>query len=163
MALSSPGLRILMLVTDAHGGHGGIAQYNRDILEALAAFDSVEEVVVLARVMPNEQVEPPIKIRYRWESACGLGGFIKAVAIEGLIGPRFDLIYCAHINLMPFAVILSRARGTPIMLAIYGIDAWTKSKTLLGRLGTKRIDMVSSISQLTLDPVSYTHLTLPTT
>jgi len=29
-------MRILMLVTDAHGGFGGIAQYNQDVLEALS-------------------------------------------------------------------------------------------------------------------------------
>lgn len=31
-------MRILALVTEAFGGHGGIAQYNRDLLEAMSAF-----------------------------------------------------------------------------------------------------------------------------
>ena len=35
-------VRMLALVTDAFGGAGGIAQYNRDLLTALAAEDAVE-------------------------------------------------------------------------------------------------------------------------
>ena len=34
--MTRSGLRVLALVTDAFGGHGGIAQYNRDFLSALA-------------------------------------------------------------------------------------------------------------------------------
>ena len=37
---------MLMLATDAHGGFGGIAQYNRDVLDALSALDQVARVVV---------------------------------------------------------------------------------------------------------------------
>jgi phosphatidylinositol alpha-1,6-mannosyltransferase len=47
--LTRPRLRILALVTDAFGGHGGIAQYNRDFLSALAGNESIAEVTVLER------------------------------------------------------------------------------------------------------------------
>ena len=42
-------LRVLALVTDAFGGHGGIAQYNRDFLSSLAACDRIGDVIVLPR------------------------------------------------------------------------------------------------------------------
>src|SRR5215813_7551291 len=48
--MAQSGLRILALVTDAFGGHGGIAQYNRDFLSALAGCDRVGEVIVLPRL-----------------------------------------------------------------------------------------------------------------
>src|SRR5215831_3123856 len=58
--MADPPLRVLALVTDAFGGHGGIAQYNRDFLSALARCDRVGEVIVLPRLggrsvgaMPN--------------------------------------------------------------------------------------------------------------
>ena len=41
--------RVLALVTDAFGGHGGIAQYNRHFLSALAACEGIGEVIVLPR------------------------------------------------------------------------------------------------------------------
>ena len=40
-------LNVLALVTDAHGGFGGISQYNRDALEAIASYDTVGRVDVL--------------------------------------------------------------------------------------------------------------------
>jgi len=51
-----PPLRVLALVTDAFGGHGGIAQYNRDFLSALAECEGVGEVIVLPRAgaVPSE-------------------------------------------------------------------------------------------------------------
>ena len=44
------GLNILALVTDAHGGYGGIAQYNRDLFRALADSAAVSRVLALPRL-----------------------------------------------------------------------------------------------------------------
>src|SRR5262245_47368150 len=49
--MSKSSLRVLALVTDAFGGHGGIAQYNRDFLISLAKCDCIGDVIVLPRVM----------------------------------------------------------------------------------------------------------------
>ena len=46
--VKASGLRVLALVTEAFGGRGGIAQYNRDFLGALARCDGVGDVTVLA-------------------------------------------------------------------------------------------------------------------
>src|SRR6266540_2139587 len=48
-AMAQPSLRVLALVTDAFGGHGGIAQYNRHFFSSLAACDRIGDVVVLPR------------------------------------------------------------------------------------------------------------------
>src|SRR5215467_8877913 len=48
-AMVGPSLRVLALVTDAFGGRGGIAQYNRDFLSSLATCDQISDVVVLPR------------------------------------------------------------------------------------------------------------------
>ena len=54
-------MKVLLLCTDAYGGHGGIALYNRDLAEALAARDDVEEVIVVPRVIRRETGElPPV-------------------------------------------------------------------------------------------------------
>ena len=50
-------LKVLALVTDAYGGYGGIAQYNRDFLSALADMDEIQSVHVLPRqVVDDEKV-----------------------------------------------------------------------------------------------------------
>ena len=42
-------MKILALVTDGFGGHGGIAQYDRDFSKALASLDAIESVRILPR------------------------------------------------------------------------------------------------------------------
>src|SRR5258708_13117199 len=60
MATSS--LRVLALVTDAFGGHGGIAQYNRDLIRSLATCDGISDVVVLPRIA-EETSGTPAKVQ----------------------------------------------------------------------------------------------------
>ena len=59
---TAPSLRVLALVTDAFGGHGGIAQYNRDFLTSLAGCDSVAEVIVLPRAAAESAAELPANL-----------------------------------------------------------------------------------------------------
>ena len=61
--MARSGLRILALVTDAFGGHGGIAQYNRDFLSALARCDGVGDVIVLPRRCAESVGALPIGVR----------------------------------------------------------------------------------------------------
>ncbi len=42
-------MKVLLLTSDAYGGHGGIALYNRCLAEALVAMPEVTEVVVVPR------------------------------------------------------------------------------------------------------------------
>ena len=57
-------LSFLALVTDAFGGYGGIAQYNRDFLGALAASGAVSSITVLPRVAP-EPIATPAAVRQK--------------------------------------------------------------------------------------------------
>jgi hypothetical protein len=51
-------LRILALLPDAFGGHGGSARYNRHLLTALCSEPRVAGVVAIVRWMPNPLDEP---------------------------------------------------------------------------------------------------------
>lgn len=144
-------LRILALMTDAHGSMGGIAQYNRDLLEALDRLDTVGEIVVLPRIAPEPVNGVPAKVIYNLK---GLGGKIRyLLATVELIWSikRFDLIYCAHVSLMPVGRVLSRLFRIPLVLAIYGIDAWSPHSSWLVRRTARRCDLILSISHITLD------------
>lgn len=139
----------MMLATDAHGGFGGIALYNRDVIDAMCGLEGVAEVMVLPRIMPEAGFTHPAKSTYDLASAAGTKGFITRSAVHGL--GRYDVVYCAHINLLPIAAALARARRLPLVLAIYGIDAWQRPVGLAGRFGFGAVSLVVSISQITLD------------
>lgn len=138
-----------MLATDAHGGFGGIAQYNRDVIDALCGIERVAEVAVLPRIMPEAGFAHPAKATYDVASASGTKGFIARSAAHAL--GRYDFIYCAHINLLPVAAAAARLRRLPLVLAIYGIDAWQPPVGLAARVGMSAVSLVVSISQITLD------------
>lgn len=139
-----------MLATDAHGGDGGIAKYNRDVLDSLSQSDSVSEILVLPRRVAHVSFMSPAKVRYDMTSAAGLKNYLGRSAANAL-GRGFDLVYCAHINLLPLAAIIAGLRRTPLALAIYGIEAWQRPVSPLHRLAVRLPALVISISQITLD------------
>lgn len=144
-------MRVLMLVTDAHGGFGGIAQYNRDVIDAMSGMDAVNEIVVLPRLIADPEFEDPHKTRYVRSASQGLKSFLWYSALEALRGATYDLVYCAHINLLPVAAAISRVARCPLVLAIYGTDGWEKPGSRLTTAALSSVSLVISISQLTLD------------
>jgi glycosyltransferase involved in cell wall biosynthesis len=145
------GRRILMLVTDAHGGFGGISQYNRDVLEALGRFDRVGEIVVLPRIVNDARFNVPTKVRYDLAGASGARSYLWRCVVQAFMGGSYDLVYCAHINLIPMAKAIASVQRAPLLLAIYGTDSWWRPpRPFVARLAN-RADFVISISQITLD------------
>ena len=140
-----------MLVSDAHGGFGGISQYNCDVIDALVAREAVEEIVVLPRVISDPSFRAPPKVRYIREASTGLKSFVSRSLLEGAFGKNYGLVYCAHINLMPIAAAISRMRRLPLALAIYGVDAWERPANRMTVNALSHAHLVLSISQLTLD------------
>lgn len=141
-------MRILALVTDAFGGFGGIAQYNRDFLLACAQSDDVKEIVVLPRLAKSDdrpayaekifQVSPRYgRVAYSW------------AALQLLIrtGP-FDVIFCGHIYMAPVAALLARVFKLRFWLQIHGIEAWSVPPIPL-RWAAQEADLVTSVSRYT--------------
>lgn len=142
-------MRILLITTDAFGGHGGIAQYNRDLLMALAAMPEVEEVVAVPRNVQYAPGELPAKLRFHAEAAGGKLRFVrKAIAVAR---GHFDLVVCGHINLLPVAALLKLKLRAPLALLAYGIDVWQPHSSVLVRSLLGSADAVWSISEITRD------------
>ncbi len=142
-------MRILALVPDAFGGHGGIAQYNRDFLTALCQHSQVSQVVAIPRVAPKPLEPLPEKLLF---DTSGLGGsirYVAAVARRVLVAPRFDLVYCGHIHLMPLAWLMAWLLKIPLWLMIYGIEAWQPTSRWLADRLSLRVSRVISISGIT--------------
>lgn len=141
-------MRILLLTTDAYGGHGGIAFYNRCLAEAMAQMPEVTEVVVVPRVMRFAPTDIPPKIHFVADAVGGKWRYLRAVA--RLIGGQFDLIICGHVNLLPLAVPIAKFKRLPMVLQVHGIDVWDRPSANLA-FWARQVNSVWSVSGVTRD------------
>jgi phosphatidylinositol alpha-1,6-mannosyltransferase len=145
---------------DAFGGLGGIAQYNQDVLRALDAAPEVSEIVAAPRRMPLAPGSLPAKLSYI------TGGLRNRVAYIGAIiqllrkDSRYDLVCCGHIRLLPMAFLAKMITGAPLLLIIYGVDAWDPIKSKITGYFLSKIDFIISISEITKQRfLQWSHLT----
>jgi phosphatidyl-myo-inositol dimannoside synthase len=140
-------LRVLALVTEAFGGRGGIAQYNRDFLSALARCDRVGEVIVFPRfgsvsvnALPTglHQLRP-VESRH----AYSLAALWTAIAHRPV-----DFVFCGHLRMTPLAAVICRVLNVPLWLQIHGVDVWHELSALQRR-AVESATMVTSVSRHT--------------
>jgi glycosyltransferase involved in cell wall biosynthesis len=136
-------MNVLVLCTDAYGGHGGIALYTRDLIEALASHSRVDEVVAIPRVIRGALQTPPPNVTFVAGAARNAAAYFAAVARYGR--RPFDLVVCAHVNLLPIARMLRRRT----LLMIYGIEAWKPTRR--GAALVAGVDAMASISEITCE------------
>jgi phosphatidylinositol alpha-1,6-mannosyltransferase len=139
--------RALVFLTDAFGGRGGIAQFNRDLLTSLANDPAYTRVVALPRLLFEQSPRVPKKLEFRKESA---GGKIRYVveSVRAVMSEKFDVVICAHINLISIAAAAAAAQRVPLLLVVYGLEAWKAPRGLAAKL-VKRADAVVAISEYT--------------
>ena len=142
-------MRILVLTTDAFGGHGGIAKFNRDLLTALCAHPDCREVIAIPRFVPNSIESLPSGLTYVTEGLNGKWKYIATTLKYIIKKSNFDLIICAHINLLPLSFYAKLIVRAPLLLLIYGVDAWNPAKSVLNNYLVKYVDAFISISRLT--------------
>jgi phosphatidyl-myo-inositol dimannoside synthase len=143
------GVKILALVTDAFGGHGGIAQYNRNLLVVCCAMPEVDRVVTIPRLLCQPIGVLPDRLDYRSASAGSKFRFV--LESHGAARERFDLLLCGHINLLPVAALLALKLKCPMALILHGIEAWRPHRSLLVRHLVGQVDVVWAVSRLTRD------------
>src|SRR5712691_4940191 len=136
---------MLAIVTDAYGGRGGIAQYNRDFLGASAESGILSSITVLPRQTPDPP-EPPRGIR-QLRAHAGRVGYSIAALRTALVQP-FDLVFCGHLFMAPLAVLIARFTGAKLIVQTHGIEAWHRpSRTQ--RAALEQADLVLSVSRHT--------------
>ncbi len=151
--------RILALVSDAFGGHGGIAKFNRDFLGALCSDPDCGEVMALPRLLTSLPGPLPKKLTYLVDGANN-----KARYIAGLLGvlatrSKFDLVICGHVRLIPIAWVARALSGGRLVLVIHGIDAWKPTGNPVTNALVNRVDAFISVSALTMERfIGWTHL-----
>jgi phosphatidylinositol alpha-1,6-mannosyltransferase len=132
------------LVTDAFGGRGGIAQYNRDLLSAAAAVAPALRLEVLPRMAPDtvDHVEPRIR-----QHAPRAGRLAYAAAALGLVWRRRPaVVFCGHLYMAPLSLLLARLVGARLVVQLHGIEIWS-APSGLRRKALEAADMVLCVSR----------------
>jgi asparagine synthase (glutamine-hydrolysing) len=146
-------LRAVVLVTDAFGGLGGIAKFNRDFLTALSEHERIQEVIVLPRLMPRNPEPTPAKVRTISAALGGKFRYLAAIWDLAFTLRRLDdaelMIFCGHINLLPAAAFAKLICHGTLHLTIYGIDSWKPLRNVAIRASLRFIDGFISISRVT--------------
>ena len=142
-------MRILALVSDAYGGHGGISVFNRSFLSAIAEMDDVEFVKGLPRLIEKHEVLPQ-KLIQETTAAQGIGAYSREL-LRTMSKSKFDLVICGHINLLPFASLAKRRFRCPLALNVHGIDVLEAKHRFGLHYLARRVDALISVSRLTLD------------
>lgn len=140
-------MNVLALVTDAFGGDGGIARFNRDLLGAIAAMPEVERVDVLCRHPARRGEALPPKVAQASARGGRLGYAVRALA-RGAFGPRYDVVLCSHLHLGPVAAVVARLQRAPLWLQLHGIESWQRPGSLRRRAAAQAA-LVTAISRYT--------------
>jgi len=143
-ASAKTGMRWLALVSDAFGGMGGIAQYNRDLLSAAAASGQIHSI----RVLPRHAMEPAHVPAGIYQMAPKSRAAYPLAAIAAALTERLDVVFCGHIHFAPLAAAIASARGARLVVQAHGIEAWTRPWNIW-RAAIERSDFVLAVSRYT--------------
>ena len=137
-------LKILALVTDAFGGKGGIAQYNRDFITALSACPRIASIDILPRLCVGEAEGLPVrtrqfKPRYNqlWYS---VGAFVLAIRC------RPNVVFCGHPLMVTLAAPIAKVCGAKLVIQAHGTDV-RRRPSPTKRTGLEAADLILAVSR----------------
>jgi phosphatidylinositol alpha-1,6-mannosyltransferase len=142
--VTKTGARILALVTDAYGAGGGIAQYNRDIIGALASWPSVGSIEVLPRLGVARPGQTPPGARQYAPVRHPIAYSLKAFALA--LRRRPDIVFCGHLFMAPLAFLVARLRGAKLVVQTHGVEIWPRPGPLR-RGAVEAADLVLCVSR----------------
>jgi phosphatidylinositol alpha-1,6-mannosyltransferase len=134
---------MLALVTDAYGGRGGVAQYNRDFFWALTEA-GLSTITVLPRQAPDF---PGTETAKQLPARPGRIAYSVA-ALRTALFRTVDVVFCGHLFMAPLAVLIARLKGAKIIMQAHGIEAWPRP-TRIQRTAVERADLVLCVSRHT--------------
>jgi phosphatidyl-myo-inositol dimannoside synthase len=142
-------MRVLVLVTDAFGGRGGIAQYNRHLLRALCELPGMERVIAVPRVMTYPPEEMPRNLEYRTAALGGKARYALFSLITAFTVPKVDLVICSHLHLLPIARVLAAILRCTMIPVIYGVEAWNPTPHRISNYLCGRLEAFIAIRKVT--------------
>ena len=144
---ASEELRVLALVTDAFGGPGGIAQYNRDFLASLAACDRIGDVLVLPRRTTTSLGELPPRVRQLRPAQGRLAYSLAALGAARAHRP-IQVVFCGHLFMAPLAAAVAKLLRARLWVQVHGTEAW-QELSWLHRRSVEMAELITSVSRYT--------------
>jgi phosphatidylinositol alpha-1,6-mannosyltransferase len=138
---------ILALITDGFGGSGGIAQYNRDLIKALALWPGTKRIVVLPRLGHADAAALPAGVRQLKPRRNAAAYSLAAIKAALTLRP-FDAVFCGHLHLSPLAQFLAYLLGVPLWLQLHGWEAW-RAPRRIERRAVERARLITAVSRYT--------------
>jgi len=136
---------MLAIVPDAFGGRGGIAQYNRDFLGAVAESGLVSSVIILPRSAPDPYTTPTnVRQMAPRHGKITYAGF----ALQTALFRHVDVVFGGHLFMSPLAAIIARLKKAKLVLQTHGIEAWPRP-TPRQRTAVESADLILSVSRYT--------------
>lgn len=146
-------MNVLSLVTDAYGGHGGIALYNRDLFDALSLHPERPANKVIPRLVVHPLEPLPENLTFMTSAQNSKIKFVLTVLRTIAPRPRFDLVLCSHVNLLPLAQLVRRWCGGKVVQFVYGVDVWEPTARPTVNALLSKIDALVSIRRYTAERV----------
>lgn len=137
--------RILALVGDCYGARGGIARYNQDLFESLAAGGA--ELIILPRLGDAAGLSLPAGIR-QWPPIFNRPLYSLAALWAAWRHRPIDVVFCGHVFMAPLACSLARLFAARYWLQTHGIDIWAP-RSGLKRSAIEAADLVTAVSRVT--------------
>ena len=139
----------LLVLTDCYGGRGGIAQYNRYFVDALSQIKHIKDITILQRKEFYKHEKIPNKVRLVKNISNSKFKFFLKIINFLCIKQNYDLVFCCHIHLLPFAWLLSKRNNCPLILIIYGEEAWHPTKHKIANFLCRKVDTFITIRHYT--------------
>ena len=135
--------RILALVTEAFGGKGGIAQYNRDLFCALAS-EPHYRLHIIPRFIAVETKEATENIHQSKAHRTKLGFVVSAFNLALKTSP--DIVFCGHLYMSPLAMLVAKLSGAKLIIQLHGIEIWSPPSPLQRR-ALEAADLILCVSR----------------
>jgi len=99
--------------------------------------------------MPDAAEPLPARLTYVTSALGSKLHYLVTVLRVVHSNPRFDLVFCGHINLLPVTLTLRFLTRASVVLVIHGIEAWEPTSRHLTNYLASKVDAFISVSQLT--------------
>lgn len=119
----SSGASWLVLVTEAFGGKGGIAQFNRDFLRALDRTGACDKVVVVPRLGSGLVPADCLSLNQRRARFGRLRYGLDA--LQSALASRPQVVMSGHLYHGPLASLLARITGARLVSVLHGTEIWS--------------------------------------
>lgn len=142
-------MRILALVTDAYGSRGGMAKFNRDMLDALCGMTHCDEVLVLPRTLHEAVGAIPDRLRFDTRSLGGKHRYARHLVRALPTMGRIDAVICGHVRLLPLGWLAARVKQAPLVLVVHGVEAWQPQDSAITNRLVRSVDAFVTVSEHT--------------